>query len=91
MQHEARSTAATDLIGILDLHAAQIAPSLPDEVHSVKQGHACSICTNLERSPERIPSRRYKNASRRTFQRPMPCIARIQTPYEACLEGWWHT
>lgn len=60
MQHEARSTADTDLIGILDLHAAQIAPSLPDEVHSVKQGHACSVCTDLERSPERIPSQRYK-------------------------------
>ena len=37
MQHEARTTADSDLIGILDLHAAQIAPSLPDEVHSVKQ------------------------------------------------------
>ena len=36
-QHEARSTADSDLIGILDLHAAQIAPSLPDEIHSVKQ------------------------------------------------------
>ena len=56
MQHEARSTADTDLIGILDLHAAQVAPSLPDEVHSVKEGHACSVCTKLERSPERIPS-----------------------------------
>ena len=55
MQHEAKSTADTDLIGILDLHAAQVAPPLPDEIHSVKKGHACSRCTTLERLPAQIP------------------------------------
>lgn len=30
-----------DLVGILDLHAGQVAPLLADEVDSIVQGHAC--------------------------------------------------
>ena len=74
MQHEARSTADTDLIGILDLHAAQIAPlRFLIRLTASNKDMPATVCTDLDAVVRAIrPVNDTKHFKNVTFQHKWP-------------------